>query len=63
MDRDEDVTGRHERAGVCATCCFARVLESAKGNEFWRCLRADEDDAFLKYPPLPVTSCAGFEAR
>jgi len=52
---------RRERAGKCADCNFVRVTTNAKGNDFFRCARADEDRRFLKYPPLPVRACDGFE--
>ena len=48
------------RVGLCCNCRFARVQRSERGSEFWRCQRADGDEAFLRYPPLPVTACEGF---
>jgi hypothetical protein len=50
------------RVGLCSTCRHARVQKSAKGSVFWRCSRAADDPRFRPYPPLPVTSCPGFEA-
>jgi hypothetical protein len=47
--------------GLCARCTHARVQRSARGSAFWRCLRADTDPAFRRYPPLPVLRCPGFE--
>lgn len=52
-----------ERAGECAACAHAHVTHNARGSEFWRCRRADQDPRYLKYPPLPVQVCAGFEAK
>jgi len=56
---------REKQVGLCLRCAHARVQKSAKGkgegSEYWRCARADSDEGFLRYPPLPVTSCAGFE--
>jgi hypothetical protein len=49
------------RIGLCATCIYARVQKSAKGSVFWRCSLAATDPRFRPYPPLPVTTCAGFE--
>ena len=46
--------------GLCSVCRFAQTQRSARGGTFWRCLRADEDPGFLRYPPLPVRRCAGF---
>jgi hypothetical protein len=28
---------------------------------FYRCLRADTDPRFVRYPPLPVLECPGYE--
>jgi hypothetical protein len=47
--------------GLCARCRMASVARSARGGRFWRCARADADPAYLRYPPLPVLRCAGFE--
>jgi hypothetical protein len=47
--------------GQCAGCANAVVQTSAKGHDFWRCRLADEDERFMRYPPLPVADCAGFE--
>ncbi len=49
-------------AGLCARCRHARVQVSARGSRFWRCARADRDPRYRRYPPLPVTTCPGFEA-
>lgn len=57
-DADDDT-----RVGLCTRCRFARAQESAKGSVFWRCLRADEDPRFRRYPPLPVLACSGFDPR
>lgn len=50
------------RVGLCARCRHARVQASARGSRFWRCLRADTEAAYLRYPPLPVRLCPGFES-
>jgi hypothetical protein len=50
----------NERVGLCARCAHAAVQRGARGAEFWRCLRADADPAFRRYPPLPVRRCDGF---
>jgi hypothetical protein len=47
--------------GLCADCRHARVQETARGSSFWRCLRAETDPRFPRYPPLPVHACAGHE--
>jgi glycine cleavage system transcriptional repressor len=36
---------------------------STRGSTFWRCLRADVDSSYRRYPPLPVADCGGFELR
>ena len=53
------------RVGLCITCAFSQLQESAKatGNRFYRCKRADEDDGYMKYPPIPVIGCRGFAAN
>jgi hypothetical protein len=38
-------------------------MRSDRGSEFWRCLLADVDGRFVKYPRLPVFSCEGFSNR
>ena len=53
----------NDRIGLCTRCSHARVHTSAKGSEFWRCALADRNDAFPRYPPLPVTVCDGFRPR
>ena len=47
--------------GLCAECRHARRQETARGSVFWRCGRAETDPRFMRYPPLPVTACPGFE--
>jgi hypothetical protein len=55
--------GDRETAGVglCAGCRFAALQRSARGGRFWRCRRADSEPGYLRYPPLPVRRCPGFE--
>ena len=53
---------KSQKIGLCGTCCHARVQQNARGSSFWRCARADTDPRFLRYPPLPVRSCAGHES-
>ena len=52
--------GRPE-VGLCADCRHAREQRSARGSTFWRCVRAETDARFLRYPALPVRECPGFE--
>ena len=52
--------------GLCETCRWARIVTSRRGSVFYRCLRADTDPPdprFVRYPPLPVLSCPGYERR
>lgn len=48
-------------AGLCADCRWMRRVRSAKGSEFVRCGRSEIDPSYPRYPPLPVTRCAGHE--
>ena len=48
-------------SGLCSTCCWVRVQASSRGARFLRCARAETDAAYLRYPPLPVVRCDGFE--
>ena len=50
-------------AGLCARCLHARLVVSGRGSAFVLCERSRGDGRFPRYPPLPVRSCAGFEAR
>ena len=47
--------------GLCATCRHVRAQHTRRGAVFYRCARADEDERFLQYPPIPVTRCSGHE--
>jgi hypothetical protein len=48
-------------AGLCAACLHCQIVRSSKGSTFYRCRRAATDPRFLKYPPLPVRVCEGFD--
>ena len=48
--------------GLCLTCVHGRLQRTARGSTFWRCLRADTDPHFPRYPRLPVFTCPGYEA-
>jgi len=47
--------------GLCASCRHARVQTTALGARYWRCLRAETDERFVRYPRLPVLVCPGWE--
>ncbi len=49
--------------GLCATCKWVRIATNKRGSVFYRCLRADTDPRFVKYPPLPVLRCPGYDRR
>jgi len=49
------------QAGLCSACRHAHAIENSRGSVFLRCMRADEDPHFVRYPRLPVTACAGYE--
>ncbi len=46
-------------AGLCASCAHLVLVSSPRSN-FVRCGLAATDPAFVRYPPLPVRSCAGY---
>ena len=47
-------------AGLCERCRHMRLITSARGSRFYLCQLSFTDPRFPRYPPLPVTSCAGF---
>jgi len=47
--------------GLCATCIWVRIVTSRRGSQFYRCSRAESDPRFVRYPPLPVRACPGYE--
>ncbi|MGH7675910.1 MAG: hypothetical protein ACREMV_11630 [Gemmatimonadales bacterium] len=49
-----------ESVGLCFTCRWARVVTNRRGSVFYRCLRAETDPRFVRYPPLPVRQCDGY---
>ncbi|HYT72444.1 MAG TPA: YciI family protein [Gemmatimonadales bacterium] len=38
-----------------------RAAANRRGSTFFRCSRAETDPRFVRYPPLPVRTCAGYE--
>ncbi|HEX4956120.1 MAG TPA: hypothetical protein VF017_22255 [Thermoanaerobaculia bacterium] len=48
--------------GLCRSCRHARLLASAR-SVFLRCELSDEDPSFLRFPPLPVQECGGWEKQ
>jgi hypothetical protein len=55
-----DLDGERRRVGLCYDCAHVRALESAKGQPFYQCGLAKQDESFSPYPPLPVALCRGF---
>jgi len=58
-----DVVSQRGYAGLCASCIWTRIVESAKGSVFFFCEMSKQDPTFPKYPRLPVVRCRGFEPR
>lgn len=48
--------------GLCADCASSRVIDTGRST-FYLCLRAQTDPQYLKYPPLPVLACPGYEGK
>lgn len=49
-------------AGLCAGCVHGHLNETRRGTAYLRCLKAQTDARFARYPRLPVLACPGFEA-
>jgi uncharacterized protein YciI len=47
--------------GLCFSCRWKRAIVNRRGSVFFRCARAEADARFVRYPPLPVRSCPGYE--
>ena len=58
MERDRPAD---PAVGLCSRCRLAAVQPNPRGSAFWRCGRSDTDPAYLRYPPLPVRRCPGYE--
>ena len=59
---DEPAPRDHGRAriGLCADCRFLVRQGTRRGAVFFHCARAEEDEAYPRYPPLPVVRCPGY---
>lgn len=55
-----DETHKAAAAGLCASCLYARPIESDRGSIFILCELSLVDPWFPKYPRLPVLSCQGY---
>ena len=47
-------------AGLCVDCTHLRLLRSVR-SRFVRCLLAESDSDYRRYPVLPVLQCDGHE--
>ncbi|HEY6060719.1 MAG TPA: hypothetical protein VIV10_09040 [Gemmatimonadales bacterium] len=36
-------------------------MTNRRGSTFYRCALAETDPRFVRYPPLPVVNCPGYE--
>jgi hypothetical protein len=45
---------------LCESCRFMRAVVSGRGSRFLLCELSWQDRRFPKYPPQPVTRCAGY---
>ncbi|MEP6917019.1 MAG: hypothetical protein ABJC89_15310 [Acidobacteriota bacterium] len=50
-----------DRSGLCGSCAHVRIVTSGKGARFYLCRRSLTDPRFLRYPPLPVLVCTGYQ--
>jgi uncharacterized protein YciI len=50
-----------DRVGLCFRCRWKRVATNRSDSLFFRCAKAESDGRFVRYPPLPVRSCPGYE--
>lgn len=48
--------------GLCETCVWQRPVVSGRGSQFVLCERSKLDANFVRYPPLPVLQCPGFQS-
>jgi len=40
-----------------------RIATNRRESVFYRCLRSETDPRFVRYPPLPVLRCPGYDRR
>lgn len=46
--------------GLCSDCTWAIPVPTTRGAAFLRCARSQDDQAFARYPQLPVRVCPGY---
>ena len=61
--KHENSNAERDRVGLCIGCRFMLEQGTKRCTVFFRCTRADEDETFKRYPPIPVRRCHGFEER
>lgn len=49
--------------GLCRLCAHSQVVPSSRDATFWLCGLSFTDPRFLRYPPVPVIACTGYERR
>lgn len=52
---------RTSRAGLCDTCSQQQLVRNTRGSTFSLCRRSREDQAYPRYPRLPVLACPGYD--
>jgi hypothetical protein len=60
MSIEHSVAKDAQKAGLCADCVHSRRIESSRGAVFYLCELSRTNPSFVKYPRLPVLSCAGY---
>ncbi len=62
MGHDHEILRpKPDERGLCARCRHRIDQATKRGSVFLRCARAEVDANFLRYPPLPVLECVGYE--
>lgn len=54
------MSGPDPQVGLCASCQRSRIVQTDRST-FYLCTRSFTDPAFVRYPPLPVTRCPGYD--
>jgi len=48
--------------GLCTSCRYCNQTKHPRGGApYYRCLRANEDPRYKRYPRIPVLECDGYE--
>jgi hypothetical protein len=48
-------------AGLCDSCAHQQLVHNTRGSTFSLCTRSREDQAYPRYPRLPVLECPGYD--